>query len=125
LVLRHLEPLSAADAKRPARVRARHRVQWWPAAERPPIRCIASTDDGPELAYATAEFGVTMPVQADRLHQVNTPDQPRARSAARLRLLEPQRDERVIDWFCGLATSRCRFATLAREVLDLEGSRSH
>jgi len=39
-----------------------------------------------------------------------------------LRLLEPQRDERVIDWFCGLGNFTLPIATLAREVLGIEGS---
>ena len=39
-----------------------------------------------------------------------------------LRLLEVQRDERVIDWFCGLGNFTLPLARQAREVLGIEGS---
>ena len=39
-----------------------------------------------------------------------------------VRLLDPQRNERVIDWFCGLGNFTLPLATLAREVLGIEGS---
>ena len=39
-----------------------------------------------------------------------------------LRLLAPQPDERVIDWFCGLGNFTLPLATQAREVLGIEGS---
>jgi 23S rRNA (uracil1939-C5)-methyltransferase len=37
-------------------------------------------------------------------------------------LLDPRRDERVIDWFCGLGNFTLPLATRAREVLGIEGS---
>jgi 23S rRNA (uracil1939-C5)-methyltransferase len=39
-----------------------------------------------------------------------------------LRLLDVQPTERVIDWFCGLGNFTLPLATLAREVLGIEGS---
>jgi 23S rRNA (uracil1939-C5)-methyltransferase len=36
--------------------------------------------------------------------------------------LAPQRTERVIDWFCGLGNFTLPLATLAHEVLGIEGS---
>ena len=39
-----------------------------------------------------------------------------------LRLLDVRRDERVIDWFCGLGNFTLPLATQAREVLGIEGS---
>jgi 23S rRNA (uracil1939-C5)-methyltransferase len=39
-----------------------------------------------------------------------------------LRLLDAGRDERVIDWFCGLGNFTLPIATQAREVLGVEGS---
>ena len=41
-----------------------------------------------------------------------------------LRLLDARADERVIDWFCGLGNFTLPIATLAREVLGVEGSES-
>jgi hypothetical protein len=39
-----------------------------------------------------------------------------------IRLLNPQRGERVIDWFCGLGNFTLPLATRAGEVLGIEGS---
>jgi 23S rRNA (uracil1939-C5)-methyltransferase len=39
-----------------------------------------------------------------------------------LRQLAPHKNERVIDWFCGLGNFTLPLATLAREVLGVEGS---
>jgi 23S rRNA (uracil1939-C5)-methyltransferase len=39
-----------------------------------------------------------------------------------LRLLDVQKHERVIDWFCGLGNFTLPLATQAREVLGIEGS---
>jgi 23S rRNA (uracil1939-C5)-methyltransferase len=39
-----------------------------------------------------------------------------------LRLLDVQKTERVIDWFCGLGNFTLPIATRAREVLGIEGS---
>ncbi len=39
-----------------------------------------------------------------------------------LRLLDAGRDDRVIDWFCGLGNFTLPIATLAREVVGIEGS---
>ena len=86
LVLRHLTMLSDADLARlrdftqrhPAGAeRERHVVQWWlqPAGPETVHRLDA---DGPALAYALPEFGVTMPVRSDRFHAGEPRDQPRA-----------------------------------------------
>ena len=42
--------------------------------------------------------------------------------ARALRLLDVQRDERVIDWFCGLGNFSLPLATQAAQVLGIEGS---
>ena len=39
-----------------------------------------------------------------------------------MKLLAPQKHERVIDWFCGLGNFTLPLATLARQVLGIEGS---
>lgn len=120
LVLRHLEPLSAADAARLREFGASHRVQWWLQPKGPDT--VHRLDDiGPELAYGLPEFGVTMPFKPTDFTQVNTQIN-RVLVSRALRLLEPQRDERVIDWFCGLGNFTLPIATLAREVLGIEGS---
>ena len=121
LVLRHLEPLSAADL---ARLRAfaaeRPGLQWWLQPKGPDT--VKRLDEGgPELAYALPQFGITMPFKPTDFTQVN-PHINRVLVARALRLLDPQRHERVIDWFCGLGNFTLPLATLAGEVLGIEGS---
>lgn len=120
LVLRHLEPLSAPDLARLREFAVAHGIQWWLQPKGPDsVRLL--DDGGPELAYTLPEFGVTMPFKPTDFtqvnHQINSTLVTRA-----LRLLEPQRDERVIDWFCGLGNFTLPLATQAREVLGIEGS---
>jgi 23S rRNA (uracil1939-C5)-methyltransferase len=52
-------------------------------------------------------------------HQINTVLVGRA-----LRLLDVQRHETVIDWFCGLGNFTLPLATLAKSVLGIEGSQT-
>ncbi|HWH74065.1 MAG TPA: 23S rRNA (uracil(1939)-C(5))-methyltransferase RlmD [Methylibium sp.] len=120
LVLRHLEPLSEADLGRLRAFGAEHRVQWWLQPKGPDS--VRRLDDaGPALAYTLPEFGVHMPFRPTDFTQVNHQIN-RALVVQALRLLAPQADERVIDWFCGLGNFTLPLATRAREVLGLEGS---
>jgi len=120
LVLRHLEPLSDADRARLREFGNAHGVQWWLQAKGPDT--VQRLDDGgPALAYTLPEFGVVMPFRPTDFTQVNHAIN-RALVVRALRLLAVQSDERVIDWFCGLGNFTLPLATLAREVLGIEGS---
>ena len=121
LVLRHLEPLSAADAQRLRDFAAAHGVQWWLQPK------------GPETAHRLDAGGTVLrlraarvrhhdAVPADRLHPGQPAHQPRAGRRARCACWRRSRDERVIDWFCGLGNFTLPLATRAREVLGIEGS---
>jgi 23S rRNA (uracil1939-C5)-methyltransferase len=127
LVLRHLEPLSTEDLARLRAFAAAHPgVQWWLQAGGPDtVRLLddPSTSSGPtlELAYALTEFGITMPFRPTDFTQVN-PHINRVLVSRALRLLDVQPEQRVIDWFCGLGNFTLPIATLAREVLGIEGS---
>jgi 23S rRNA (uracil1939-C5)-methyltransferase len=120
LVLRHLEPLSAEDRQRLRDFATAHEVQWWLQPKGPDTVHLLD-DGGPELAYALPEFGVTMPFKPTDFTQVN-PHINRALVQRAVGLLDVQRDERVIDWFCGLGNFTLPLATRAREVLGIEGS---
>jgi 23S rRNA (uracil1939-C5)-methyltransferase len=120
LVLRHLEPLSAADLARLRDFGAAHRVQWWLQPKGPDT--VQRLDDGgATLAYGLPEFGVTMPFRPTDFTQVN-PHINRVLVTRALRLLDARADERVIDWFCGLGNFTLPIATAAREVLGIEGA---
>jgi 23S rRNA (uracil1939-C5)-methyltransferase len=120
LVLRHLLPLSAADAERLRAFAAEHGVQWWLQPKGPDTVHLLD-EGGPPLAYALPEFGVTMPFKPTDFTQVN-PHINRVLVGQALRHLAPQRDERVIDWFCGLGNFTLPLATRAGQVLGIEGS---
>jgi len=121
LVLRHLEPLSESDvAKLRAFAHGHEGVQWWLQPKGPDsIRLL--DEGGAELSYALPEFGVTMPFKPTDFTQVN-PHINRVLVSRALRLLDAKRDERVIDWFCGLGNFTLPIATQAGEVLGIEGS---
>jgi 23S rRNA (uracil1939-C5)-methyltransferase len=120
LVLRHLEPLSAADAQRLRDFGALRGVQWWLQPKGPETVHLLD-DGGPVLSYRLPEFGITMPFKPTDFTQVN-PHINRVLVDRALRLLDVQGDERVIDWFCGLGNFTLPLATRARQVLGIEGS---
>lgn len=127
LVLRHLEPLSVADIGK-LRAFAREQansampLQWWLQPKGPDTAHRLDPDDGsPELAYRLPDFGVRMPFKPTDFTQVN-PCINQVLVSRALRLLDVQKHERVIDWFCGLGNFTLPLAMQAREVLGIEGS---
>ena len=120
LVLRHLEPLSERDRQRLRDFGTAHGVQWWLQPKGPDTVHLLD-EGGPALAYRLPEFGITMPFKPTDFTQVN-PHINRVLVERAVRLLDPQHDERVIDWFCGLGNFTLPLATRAAEVLGIEGS---
>jgi len=121
LVLRHLQPLSDGDLGRLRAFSAEHPgVQWWLQPKGPDTVHLLDAGGAP-LDYALPEFGITMPFKPTDFTQVN-PHINRVLVSRALRLLDVQRGDRVIDWFCGLGNFTLPLATRAREVLGIEGS---
>jgi 23S rRNA (uracil1939-C5)-methyltransferase len=120
LVLRHLEPLTDADLARLRAFAVEHGVQWWLQPKGPDTVHLLDAG-GPELAYGLPEFGIVMPFKPTDFTQVNHHINNVLVGRA-VRLLDPQPDERVIDWFCGLGNFTLPLATRCREVLGIEGS---
>ncbi|MBS3997546.1 MAG: 23S rRNA (uracil(1939)-C(5))-methyltransferase RlmD [Hydrogenophaga sp.] len=120
LVLRHLEPLSTADLDRLRAFGARHGVQWWLQAKGPDTVRLMD-EGGPTLSYRLPDFGITMPFKPTDFTQVN-PHINRVLVSRALRLLDARKNERVIDWFCGLGNFTLPIATTAGEVVGIEGS---
>ncbi|MDO5694003.1 MAG: 23S rRNA (uracil(1939)-C(5))-methyltransferase RlmD [Pseudomonadota bacterium] len=120
LVLRHLQPLSPGDLGQLRDFGARHGIQWW-LQPKGPDTVHRLEEGGPPLAYALPEFGITMPFKPTDFTQVN-PHINRVLVTRALRLLDAQRHERVIDWFCGLGNFTLPIATQAGQVLGVEGS---
>ncbi len=121
LVLRHLEPLSPSDLQRLRAFAQTHAgVQWWLQGGGPQTVQLLDTD-GAELSYDLPEFGIRMRFRPTDFTQVN-PHINRVLVARSLRLLDAGRQERVIDWFCGLGNFTLPIATQAHAVLGIEGS---
>ena len=95
-------------------------MQWWLQAKGPDTVKLLD-EGGPQLAYGLPDFGITMPFKPTDFTQVN-PHINRVLVSRALRLLGAQKQERVIDWFCGLGNFTLPIATMAGEVLGIEGS---
>lgn len=120
LVLRHLEPLSAADIQRLKAFASKRTISWWLQPKGPDT--VHPLDESlPALDYTLPEFGINMPFKPTDFTQVNHAINQVLVGRA-LRLLGVQPEERVIDWFCGLGNFTLPLATQAREVLGIEGS---
>ncbi|OYU30760.1 MAG: 23S rRNA (uracil(1939)-C(5))-methyltransferase [Comamonadaceae bacterium PBBC2] len=120
MVLRHLEPLSDSDKDKLRAFGEKHQVQWWLQPKGPDTVHLLDTG-GPQLSYGLPDFGITMPFRPTDFTQVN-PFINRVLVARSLRLLNAQKTERVIDWFCGLGNFTLPIATQAAEVLGIEGA---
>jgi 23S rRNA (uracil-5-)-methyltransferase RumA len=112
LVLRHLEPLSDADKDQLRAFAAAHGVQWWLQPKGPDTVHLLD-EGGEQLAYGLPDFGITMPFRPTDFTQVN-PHINRVLVTRALRLLDARKDERVIDWFCGLGNFTLPIAAGAR-----------
>ncbi len=124
LVLRHMAPLSEGDvAKLRAFAAAHPGLQWWlQSGGLDTVKLLDPVSDpAQQLAYALPAYGITMPFRPTDFTQVN-PHINQVLVSRALRLLDVQPHERVIDWFCGLGNFTLPLATLAREVLGIEGS---
>ena len=120
MVLRHLEPLSDGDLAKLRAFGEKHQVQWWLQPKGPDTVHLLDAG-GPQLSYGLPDFGITMPFRPTDFTQVN-PFINRVLVARALRLLQAQKNERVIDWFCGLGNFTLPIATQAAEVLGIEGA---
>jgi 23S rRNA (uracil1939-C5)-methyltransferase len=120
LVMRNMAPLSEADEAALRAFADMHRVQWWLQPKGPDtVYQFYPTDS--RLQYTLPEFGVTMPFKPTDFTQVNHQIN-RVLVARALRLLDVQAGDRVLDLFCGLGNFTLPIATLAKEVVGIEGS---
>ena len=125
LVLRHMAPLSEADLDRLRQFAVAHPgVQWW--LQPKGLDTVHRMDELPghetaQLAYSLPDFGITMPFRPIDFTQVN-PHINRVLVTRALGLLAVNKQERVIDWFCGLGNFTLPLATQARAVLGVEGA---
>ena len=95
-------------------------VQWWLQSKGPDTAVPFYPNTHP-LHYTLPEFGITMPFKPTDFTQVNHQIN-RVLVARALRLLDVQPTDRVADLFCGLGNFTLPLATLAKEVIGIEGS---
>ncbi len=120
LVLRVLVPLTEADEALLRKFAKNHQVQFWLQPKGPdsifPLDPIQT-----ELAYTLPEFDIRMPFRPTDFTQVNQLIN-RALISRAIRLLEPKRNERILDLFCGIGNFTLPLARRAAEVIGIEGS---
>lgn len=121
LVLRILEPLTAADEAQLRVFADLHTVQIWLQPKGPESAYPFHPLDAPELAYRLAEFDLTMPFLPTEFTQVNSAlNQLLVKQA--ISLLDPQPGERIADLFCGLGNFSLAMARRGSHVVGVEGS---
>src|SRR5690554_630075 len=121
LVLRHMEPLTAKDIDILRGFAERWNVSWWLQPKGPDsIHLLDRSHEG-LLAYTLPDFGLRMQYRPTDFTQVN-PHINRSLVARAISLLQVEPEHRVADLFCGLGNFTLPLATLAREVVGIEGS---
>ena len=121
LVLRILDPLSAADEAALRRFAEEHAVQLWLQTAGPDTARAFHPLEAPPLYYALPEFGVRIDFRPTDFTQVNhAVNRILVRQA--VRLLDPRPGERVADLFCGLGNFSLPIASRGAQVLGVEGS---
>ena len=123
LVLRHLVPLSDADAKRLRDFADAHAIQWWLQPKGPETAHPFYPREAPALDYALPEFGVRLSFGPTEFTQVNAGVN-RALVKRAVDMLDPQPGERVGDLFCGLGNFTLPLATRGADVIGMEGAPS-
>ena len=121
LVLRIMQPLSPADEVIIKGFADEHQVQFWLQTKGPETVVPFYPLDAPALSYGMPEFKITMPYAPTDFTQVNSTLN-RLMVSRALRLLEPQRDERIADFFCGLGNFTLQIARSGAQVMGVEGS---
>lgn len=121
LVLRHMEPLNDNDLSILRAFAQTWKISWWLQPKGPDsVHLLDPADEG-LLAYTLPDFGLRMQYRPTDFTQVN-PYINRSLVARALNLLEVAPEHRVADLFCGLGNFTLPLATLAREVVGIEGS---
>jgi 23S rRNA (uracil1939-C5)-methyltransferase len=124
LVFRHLEDLSEADLAQLISFSETQEISLYTQSGGPKTVVKQFPNDGKErLVYELEQFALTMhfhPMDFTQVNQgINTKMMARA-----MELLAPTKEERVLDLFCGLGNFSLPIATLAKEVVAVEGDQA-
>lgn len=121
LVLRVMAPPSSEDEAALRAFADLHRIQFWLQSKGPETIVPFHPLDAPALSYSLPEFNITMPFAPGEFTQVNS-GLNRVMVSRALSLLNPQPDERIVDFFCGLGNFTLPIARSGARVLGVEGS---
>ncbi|MDP1593851.1 MAG: 23S rRNA (uracil(1939)-C(5))-methyltransferase RlmD [Gallionella sp.] len=121
LVLRVMAPPSTEDEAALRAFADEHTVQFWLQSKGPETIVPFYPLDAPALSYSLPEFGITMPFAPSEFTQVNS-ELNRVMISRAIRLLAPQANERIVDFFCGLGNFTLPIARSGAQVLGVEGS---
>ena len=126
-VLRHMHPLSPHDLELLRRFSTEHGVQWWLQSKGPESVKLMDAEgvdsESQMLSYDLPAFDLVMKFRPTDFTQVN-PFINEVMVSKAVSLLGIAKTERIIDWFCGLGNFTLPIATLARDVVGIEGSQS-
>lgn len=120
MVLRIMQPMTDEDAVKLKAFADQYQVQWW-VQTAGPDSAVPFYPESSDLHYLLPEFGVKMPFKPTDFTQVNHHIN-RVLVARALRLLDVQKNERILDLFCGLGNFTLPLATQAASVMGIEGS---
>jgi 23S rRNA (uracil1939-C5)-methyltransferase len=121
LVLRVLDTPSSTDENMLRAFADRHEIQFWLQSGGYDTIAPFQPLDAPALSYSLPEFGIVMPFAPSEFTQVNSAMN-RVMISRAIRLLDPQPDERIADFFCGLGNFTLPIARSGAQVLGIEGS---
>jgi 23S rRNA (uracil1939-C5)-methyltransferase len=121
LVFRHLLPFTQEDQDYLKTFAIEHDIWLWTQAQGPETVKPFYPQTG-KLLYRLPEFGVEIPFLPTDFTQINH-QMNRSLVGKAVRLLEVQKADRVLDLFCGIGNFTLPLATVAHEVVGIEGSK--
>jgi len=123
LVFRHLDPLTENDINLLSGFGQQHQLQVFLQPEGPDSLYILWPKDPTPLSYDLAEFVIEYQFKATDFTQVNAEINQRMISKA-LEFLDIQKDEKVLDLFCGLGNFTLPMASRVGSVMGIEADAS-
>ena len=121
MVLRVLEPPSAADEKLLRAFADAHGIQFWLQPQGPDSAHPWHPQTSAQLDYTLPEYGLSFPFLPTDFTQVNHGIN-RLLVRRAMQLLDPQPGERIADFFCGLGNFSLPIARLGSTVAGVEGN---
>lgn len=121
LVLRNLDAPAPADSAALAQFASTWGIQFWLQPKGPESAYPCYPPDAPALTYTLPEFGVVMAFAPTDFTQVNHQIN-RLLVRRAMQLLQPQRGDRIADFFCGLGNFTLPIARVGAAVVGVEGN---